>query len=137
MKVAPLVARDASGDVSPNALLQAVNTGNPSKGLPLAAILESWRGLVKRFSNPFLTLEQRSVRSISSYLRNPMRAIPGALGGVSVPVQSLLNSNAGQTYLKRGLLDVTPGMARVGDVTQRDILLPLAIQTGLLTTRGR
>ena len=135
MKVAPLVARDASGDVSPNALLQAVNTGNPSKGFTTGGDLGELARIGKTFFRPVPDSGTAQRAFYQQLLENPMRAIPGALGGVSVPVQSLLNSNAGQTYLKRGLLDVTPGMARVGDITQRDILLPLAIQTGLLTTR--
>lgn len=137
MKVAPLAAKSPAGDVSPNALLQAVNTGNPSKGFTTGGDLGELARIGKTFFKPVPDSGTAQRAFYQQMIENPMRAIPGALGGASVPLQSLINSNAGQNYLKRGLFDVTPGMARLGDVTQRDILLPLAIQTGLLTTRGR
>ena len=62
---------------------------------------------------------------------NPARLISAGLGGASKPLQWAINSNAGQQYLKNGLLDVTPQMALTGDSAQRYLMLPTAIQAGI------
>ena len=136
MKVAPLVAKNPAGDVSPNALLNAVNTGNPSKGFSTGGDLGELARIGKTFFNPVPDSGTAQRAFYQQVLENPTKLISGGVGGISRPVQAIINSQAGQNYLRHGLLDVTPQMARIGDVTQRDILLPLAIQSGLLANRG-
>lgn len=111
MTVAPLAARSETGDVSGRALLAAANRGGRSTAFTGAGDL----GELGRIGRAFIAEQtpNSGTAQRSFYQRllteNPLIAAwHQGVGGISYPVQALLNSPAGQQYFSQGLVQLTP-----------------------------
>jgi hypothetical protein len=113
---APTSTDAVAGNVSPAKLASALNTID--KGFKYGTGQQEL-GDVARVGQAFIkdqipnsgTAQRQFYQGL---MENPFRAIPGAMGMGSVPIQGLLNSRAGQTYLTQGLLPNTPMLSRAG-----------------------
>jgi hypothetical protein len=132
---APTSADAVAGNVSPAKLASALNTAD--KGFKygtgqqdLADVARIGRAFVAE-SVPNSGTAQRSF--YQGLIENPLRAIPGAMGMGSVPIQALLNSPAGQRYLTQGLLPNNPMLGVLGNVGGRG--LAMGLPAGVLANR--
>ena len=110
MTVAPLAARDETGDVSGRALLSAVNRSGKSTaftgGGELGELGRVGRAFVAE-QTPNSGTAQRTF--FQRFLTDPLSATwQQGVGGISRPVQTAMNSGAGQRYLSQGLVQLTP-----------------------------
>lgn len=110
MTVAPLAARDEVGDVSGRALLAAALRGSKSSAFSGGGELGELGRIGRAFiaeQTPNSGTAQRTF--FQNFLTNPINALWNqGVGGISYPVQSLINSAAGQRYLSQGLVQLTP-----------------------------
>jgi hypothetical protein len=110
MTVAPLAARDEIGDVSGKSLLAAALRGNKSAAFTGGGDL----GELGRIGRAFIAEQTPNSGTaqrlfFQRFLENPLAASYGqAVGGISLPVQKLMNSRAGQKYLSEGLVSMSP-----------------------------
>lgn len=109
MTVAPLAARNETGDVSGRALLNRVmqqnRTNTFSGGGDLGELGRIGRAFVAE-QTPNSGTAQRLF--YQRFLENPLTALwQQGVGGISYPIQGMLNSQAGQRYLSQGLLPIT------------------------------
>ena len=103
-----VVAKDVEGNVSPKLLWNAVNQRN---GGDLRDIAEVGKAFVNDI--PDSGTAQRAF--YQRMIENPLTAVwQQGIGGLGMPLQAALNSQAGQRYFSKGLLDVSPEMARLG-----------------------
>lgn len=132
MTVAPLAARSETGDVSGRALLAAANRGQRNGAFTGAGEL----GELGRIGRAFIAEQTPNSGTAQRmfyqrFLENPLTAAwQQGVGGLSLPVQALMNSAPGQAYLANGLLPQTPGLLFAGDLGRRAAILGGA--TGLL-----
>lgn len=132
---APTSADAVAGNVSPAKLANALNTVDKNfkygKG-------QQELGDVARVGKAFVQDQipnsgtaQRTF--YQNLLQNPLTIIPGAVGIGSVPVQSLINSGAGQRYFTSGLLPQNFATQAAGILGQR--ALALGLPAGMLANR--
>lgn len=110
MTIAPLAARDELGDVSGRALLAAANRGNRSAAFSGGGELGELGRIGRAFvaeQTPNSGTAQRTM--IQNMLLNPIStSAQTVLGGASVPMQRVLNSDAGRRYFTQGAVPLTP-----------------------------
>jgi len=107
MDVAPIAAKDVEGNVSAKLLW---NKTNQKRGA-LKDVAEVGKAFVNDI--PDSGTAQRTF--YQRMIENPLTALwQQGVGGMSLPLQSALNSQAGQKYFTQGLLGVNPAVAQVG-----------------------
>jgi hypothetical protein len=107
MDVAPIAAKDVEGNVSAKLLWNKVN----GKNTKLREVAE----VGKAFANDIPDSGTAQRAFYQRLIENPLTALwQQGVGGLSMPLQSSLNSKAGQRYFTQGLLDVSPQAARLG-----------------------
>jgi hypothetical protein len=107
MNVAPIAAKDVEGNVSAKLLWNKVNQ-RPGE---LRNVAEVGRA----FANDIPDSGTAQRGFYQRLIENPLTAVwQQGIGGISLPLQSALNSPAGRKYFTQGLLDVSPQMANVG-----------------------
>ena len=111
MTVAPLAARSETGDVSGRALLaQALRQGKSSAfngGGDLGELGRIGKAFIAE-QTPNSGTAQRSFYQ-RLLTENPLTAAwQQGVGGLSYPMQTLLNSPAGQKYFSEGLVKISP-----------------------------
>lgn len=109
MTVAPLAAKNEMGDVSGRTLLSAALRGNKSAqftgGGDLGELGRIGRAFVAE-QTPNSGTAQRTF--YQRMLENPLSAVwSQGVGGVSLPVQSMINSKLGNAYLTNGIAPIT------------------------------
>lgn len=130
MKVAPLAAKSETGDVSGRALLGAALRGSKSSAFSGGGDLGELGRIGKAFvaeQTPNSGTAQRLF--MQRFLENPLSAFwSQGVGGISLPVQKMMNSKAGQKYLSEGLLPVTENHKALANALTRSggTALPLA-----------
>lgn len=115
---APTSADAVSGNISPAKLAQALQSVD-KKGFTYGTRTDELPDLA-RIGQAFLKNQipdsgtaQRQF--YQQFLENPLTAVwQGATGGLSLPVQSMMNSPAGQAYFSRGLIGSSPGVDALG-----------------------
>jgi hypothetical protein len=113
---APTSADAVAGNVSPAKLASALNTVD--KGFKYGTGQQEL-GDVARVGRAFVAenIPNSGTAQRSFYqgvVENPLRLLSGAAGVGSVPIQSLINSPAGQRYLVEGLLRNAPMLQNAG-----------------------
>jgi hypothetical protein len=132
---APTSADAVAGNVSPAKLANALNTID--KGFKYGTGQQEL-GDIARIGKAFVAEQipnsgtaQRGF--YQSVLDNPLRLLTGAAGVGSVPMQSLLNSPAGQRYFTQGLLANAPMLRAAGPMGARG--LAMGLPAGVLANR--
>jgi hypothetical protein len=115
---APTSADAVSGNVSPAKLAQALQSVD-KQGFTFGTRGDELSDLARigqAFLKPQVPDSGTAQRAFyQRFLENPLAAMwQGGVGGISAPVQSLLNSPAGQAYLSRGLLAPNPQVDAFG-----------------------
>ena len=132
---APTTADAVAGNVSPAKLASALNTAD--KGFKYGTGQKEL-GDVARVGQAFVkdqipnsgTAQRQFYQSV---LENPLRLLSGAAGIGSVPIQSLINSPAGQRYLMQGLLPQSQTLGILGRAGGRS--LATGLPAGVLANR--
>lgn len=129
---APTSADAVSGNISPAKLAQSLlsvdRAGFTAGKNELSELARIGQGFVKD-QVPDSGTAQRSYWQ--SVLENPLRLVPGMAGIGSVPIQRLLNTEAGRRYFAQGLLTVPPIAGQIGReaATGAGASLPLLLQS--------
>jgi hypothetical protein len=114
---APTSADAVSGNVSPAKLAQSLLATDRqgftygTRNDAISDLARIGQGFIKDQVPDSGTAQRAYWQSV---LENPLRLIPGAAGIGSVPLQRLMNSEAGRKYLAQGLLTVPPIAGQVG-----------------------
>lgn len=128
MTVAPLAAKSETGDVSGRTLLAAALRGSKSSaftgGGELGELGKIGRAFVME-QTPNSGTAQRTF--YQRFLENPLTAAWGqGVGVISLPVQSAMNSKAGQAYLANGLKKLTPQQLALANALARSTAMGVA-----------
>ncbi len=115
---APTSADAVAGNVSPAKLAQALQSADKTgftygtRGDELSDLARIGQAFLKD-QVPNSGTAQRTFWQ--NMMNNPLEAIwQGTTGGLSLPVQKLIQTPAGQAYLSQGLLNVTPQQMAIG-----------------------
>lgn len=132
---APTSADAVAGNVSPAKLANALNTvdKNFKYGTGRQQLGDVAR-VGKAFVQDQIPNSGTAQRAFyQDLLQNPLKIIPGAMGIGSVPMQSLMNSSAGQRYFTNGLVPQNYLTGNLGLLGQR--ALALGLPAGMLAYR--
>jgi hypothetical protein len=124
MTVAPLAARDATGDVSGRTLLAAAMRNQRSGAFTGGGELGELGRIGRQFIAEQTPNSGTAQRTFYQRLltENPLTAVwQQGVGGISRPVQMLMNSPAGQRYFTQGLANLTPAEQRMVNALARSI----------------
>lgn len=112
------MANDASGNLMPGKFAQSVKSSDPnafSYGHGDTDLADLARIGVQYINDrvPNSGTAQRAF--YQRLIENPLTAIwQQGIGGMALPLQAAINSQAGKRYFTQGLLDVNPTLARIG-----------------------
>jgi hypothetical protein len=120
---APTSADAVSGNVSPAKLAQALMSTDKqgmiygTRGDNMGDLARIGQAFVKD-QIPNSGTAERSF--YTKFLTNPVEAIwQGGVGGISLPVQKLMNSDAGQAYLQNGLIPMNAKTKMMADILRQ------------------
>lgn len=124
---APTTADAVAGNVSPAKLASALNAAD--KGFKYGTGQKELGDLARigqAFVKPQIPNSGTAERSlIQGLIENPLKIFPAAAGVGSVPLQGVLNSRMGQSYLMNGLIPQTPVTGLLGAAGSRGLALGL------------
>jgi hypothetical protein len=136
---APVSADAVAGNVSPAKLAQALMSVDKqgsiygTRGDTMGDLARVGQAFVKEQIPNSGTAERTFWQSMLT--GNPLDALyKGAVGGVSVPAQALINSKAGQAYFSNGMLPLNDTTKRLADLLRQGavgggaVALPLQLE---------
>lgn len=121
MTVAPLAAKSETGDVSGKTLLAAALRGNKSGMFSGGGDL----GELGRIGRAFIAEQTPNSGTAQRlfyqrFLENPLNAVwQQGVGGIGLPVQAAINSQAGQRYLTNGMVPISENTRKLVNALSR------------------